>query len=907
MNPLENIWPEWQIEKQIGRGTYGTVYQAVRQESDLVSRAAIKVICIPQDPCELDSLKADGMDLQATRSYLKRIVEDFSNEIRLMVSLKGAPNIVSIEDYKVVEKQDDLGWDIYIRMELLTPLNTYICDKKLTEQDVIRLGCDICTALMTCSRNKIIHRDIKPENIFINRFGTFKLGDFGTARNMESLTGGLSQKGTFNYMAPEVLNGTTYDTRVDVYSLGLMLYRLMNGNRLPFLSEKQLLSPNERRTAFDRRMRGDNLPPPCNASPALSDVILKATAFRPEDRYGSAAELHKALMALTAEGRAEQETQQAFHCAEAAPTEPAVSEFAPKKSSRAAAKNRKPKSRKDSGPIRLNAPSMSIQAPQYRLDTSDTADKKKPRRPFLLVCKLLLAAAAIFVFLILPFLNIPVELGIIHWPTRRGYTWGDKLDTSGLQLYVRYRDGRTEYVENGFFCFPTNLKTAGTQEIQVFYWGKRASFDVEVVNTVKDISIETLPGKIDYAVGESLDSDGLVLKLHYSDGSTEQITSGFRCSPTSFDSVGAHEVTVSYKQLETSFPVNIIAPVELRVRSMPDKTTYKIGQFLNASGLELELVYSNGSSESITYGYTCRPNAFGRAGTIDVNVTYNGYETSFPVEVIKLESVNLISPPDNTEYYVGEAMNPTGIVLEEVYTDGSTVTVTPKVYCQYLYYNYYHSTEKLLVPGKIEVFAVYQGFYIPFYITVHEGERPEGGILETQPQEMMQQCDVLTLPDLAPREDDEPIDFSTMHTELSGWSNKETGVGFNRNGTAVNWCLWIELEVPKNLISSYNEVAVCSWGDVLSCLYSDITLDFDDAKNGYTFLQYGTYINHKDTPGTEKFIFMLMLPDDPSIEGEQTVTIAIGPYRKIIGVDLKYMGDYETGTGWKLERVVYEE
>jgi serine/threonine protein kinase len=87
-----------------------------------------------------------------------------------MESLKGIQNIVSVEDYKVIEKTDTIGWDIYIRMELLVPFNTYICDKVLTEEEVIKLGCDICTALEICGQRNIIHRDIKPENIFINDF-----------------------------------------------------------------------------------------------------------------------------------------------------------------------------------------------------------------------------------------------------------------------------------------------------------------------------------------------------------------------------------------------------------------------------------------------------------------------------------------------------------------------------------------------------------------------------------------------------------------------------------------------------------------------------------------------------------------------------------------------------------------
>lgn len=296
---LSNIWPEWQIEKQLGKGSYGTVYQAVRRDNNVESYAAIKIISIPSDKSEVDSLRSEGLDIDGTRTYFKGIVDDFVSEIQLMETLKGVQNIVSVEDYKVVEKKDCIGWDIYIRMELLMPFNTYICDKKLTEEEVIKLGCDICTALEICDKRNIIHRDIKPENIFVNDFGYFKLGDFGIARKLENMTGGLSQKGTFNYMAPEVTNSSEYDARVDTYSLGIVLYRLLNNNKLPFLvTDKQLLNPNERKQAVERRIRGESLPTPCNASPEMADLILRACAYDPNMRFASATEMKQALISV---------------------------------------------------------------------------------------------------------------------------------------------------------------------------------------------------------------------------------------------------------------------------------------------------------------------------------------------------------------------------------------------------------------------------------------------------------------------------------------------------------------------------------------------------------------------------------------------------------------------------------
>lgn len=296
---IEKIWPEWKVVERIGSGAYGSVYKAVRSDHNLTSSAAIKVISIPKDASEMESLRSDGMTQDGTRTYLQGIVDDFVNEIQLMETLKGIQNIVSVEDYKVVERTGEIGWDIYIRMELLTPFNDWKGTRTLSEAEVIRLGIDICSALEICEKKQIIHRDIKPENIFINEFGFFKLGDFGIARKLSGTRGGQSIKGTYNYMAPEVASGTNYDGRVDIYSLGIVLYRLLNNDCLPFVPSQQLMLDQKARTdALNRRLRGDALPAPVNASRDLANLVLCACAHNPDARFRSAAVMKRALQNL---------------------------------------------------------------------------------------------------------------------------------------------------------------------------------------------------------------------------------------------------------------------------------------------------------------------------------------------------------------------------------------------------------------------------------------------------------------------------------------------------------------------------------------------------------------------------------------------------------------------------------
>ena len=81
--------------EEIGSGAYGTVYKAVRQDHNLVSYSAIKVISIPKSASEVEALRAEGMNIDGTRTFLQGIVDDFVGEIEVMESLKATQNIVS--------------------------------------------------------------------------------------------------------------------------------------------------------------------------------------------------------------------------------------------------------------------------------------------------------------------------------------------------------------------------------------------------------------------------------------------------------------------------------------------------------------------------------------------------------------------------------------------------------------------------------------------------------------------------------------------------------------------------------------------------------------------------------------------------------------------------------------------
>ncbi len=294
---IEEVWPEWHESELIGEGSFGKVYKATREEFGETFYSAIKVLSVPKSAQDIRQERAQGMSDLEIHAYFQSIVQDLANEIVLMESLKGAANIVSIDDYRIIERTGEIGWDIFIRMELMKPFDEVTNSPNFSVTDVLKMGVDICSALVVCEYNKIVHRDIKPDNIFVSKYGEYKLGDFGISRQLDKTQANMSRKGTLNFMAPEVYKGESYGSSVDIYSLGLVMYKLLNKNRLPFIeTEQQNLKYNERQEAFERRIRGEKLPLIPGVSNSINYILQKACAFNPEERYASASEFKNDLI-----------------------------------------------------------------------------------------------------------------------------------------------------------------------------------------------------------------------------------------------------------------------------------------------------------------------------------------------------------------------------------------------------------------------------------------------------------------------------------------------------------------------------------------------------------------------------------------------------------------------------------
>lgn len=282
--------PGWQTVSLVGRGSFGTVYQIERQIGEYTEKAALKVISIPQDNSDIEELYNEGYDNESIKVAIEHHLNSVLSEYEMMSRMSACQNIVHCEDIIRRKHTDDIGWDILIRMELLTPL-TKSLSVDISDETVIKVATDICKALIECSKHKVIHRDIKPQNIFVSENGEYKLGDFGIAKTIEKTMGG-TKIGTYKYMAPEVYKSEKYGHSADIYSLGLVLYWMLNDKRMPFMPPApEKITANMDSRSRERRLKGEPLPEPVHGSAELKKIVLKACSYDVMDRYKTAAEM----------------------------------------------------------------------------------------------------------------------------------------------------------------------------------------------------------------------------------------------------------------------------------------------------------------------------------------------------------------------------------------------------------------------------------------------------------------------------------------------------------------------------------------------------------------------------------------------------------------------------------------
>ncbi len=263
----------YEFQAFLGRGAFASVYLV--QNLKLKRREALKIL-------------ADTFEADSTARFVA--------EARLVASLDH-PNIVQVYDYGEVE---GVVWYSMQYVEGPMLRDEMWARKRFDPVSAVRVAIPLLGALEASHRRGIVHRDIKPSNVILNREGRPYLMDFGIAKasdaHLKTMTG--SVLGTPAFMAPEQAEGKPLDGRADLYSLGLVLYQMLAG-RLPFETQEpvQLLL---------LRLRED---PPRLATfvpeidPDLESILMKILARDREERFSSARELERHLIAFLGDDR----------------------------------------------------------------------------------------------------------------------------------------------------------------------------------------------------------------------------------------------------------------------------------------------------------------------------------------------------------------------------------------------------------------------------------------------------------------------------------------------------------------------------------------------------------------------------------------------------------------------------
>jgi serine/threonine protein kinase len=263
IQPGQMLGP-YRIINQVGRGGMATVYKAYQPSVDRY--VAIKVL---------------PSQLAESREFATR----FQQEARIIAKLEH-PHILPVFDYG---ESDGVTYFVMRYMDAGTLKEKMIEGRPLPLQEIDRLFTQLADALSYAHSRGVIHRDLKPANVLIDSQGNVFLTDFGIAKLLESASPRLTQTdaimGTPAYISPEQAQGQTVDQRSDIYSLGIILYEMVTGS-VPFTAETPL--------AVLFKHISDPLPPPSlvkpDIPPAIEQVLLKALAKDPRDRFATAAE-----------------------------------------------------------------------------------------------------------------------------------------------------------------------------------------------------------------------------------------------------------------------------------------------------------------------------------------------------------------------------------------------------------------------------------------------------------------------------------------------------------------------------------------------------------------------------------------------------------------------------------------
>jgi serine/threonine protein kinase len=254
---------------------------AIRENTD--ERYFVKIISIPASQVQLDALLLTGAysDQDHALAYFKELADGVIGEKDILDRLSRVEGFVPCLGHQVQQMQDGVGYDVYLLSPYRRSLEKLMCTEPLTHLGAVNLGLDMCAALAACRRAGYLYADLKPSNIFRSDMQGFHIGDLGFISLSSLKYASLPEKYRSSYTAPEISDAlSTLNDTIDIYALGLTLYQVYNNGELPFEGN----APDQ------------VLPPPLYADYEMAEIILKACAPNPWERWQDPAQMGHALV-----------------------------------------------------------------------------------------------------------------------------------------------------------------------------------------------------------------------------------------------------------------------------------------------------------------------------------------------------------------------------------------------------------------------------------------------------------------------------------------------------------------------------------------------------------------------------------------------------------------------------------
>lgn len=288
------VFGTWQISRPLGTGTHGKTYEITNFTGEEGIYKLIKIpIELKKDPNEFP--------VKTHLDAVKEMKNDILSSIKYIRLKDNGKYFVRYEDCAFVPSDDFTSLSVSVRMEKLLSLSSVLERQTLSQDEVLRLAVNVCRCLEKCREMDYVYTNLKPNNIFITNTGC-KLGDFGTFGLYEPKKINVAMRKSQDYMAPEMIKFGEINSTSDTYALGLIMYSLLNGNKLPFIPRyEDQIGINDANLAIEKRCANYVFTDPDNASPEVRDIIFKACASAVGNRYESPTQMKNDLLAALGE------------------------------------------------------------------------------------------------------------------------------------------------------------------------------------------------------------------------------------------------------------------------------------------------------------------------------------------------------------------------------------------------------------------------------------------------------------------------------------------------------------------------------------------------------------------------------------------------------------------------------